>query len=68
METLWSESLVDFHHKLFDLLEYRKDTFEFYDASEWFKVNGPKAVDYYTSFMLLFISFSQNLSSLYPFD
>jgi hypothetical protein len=53
--TLWSEPLVDFHKKLFDALDYKKDSLHFYDASKWFQENGSHAVDYYTNFTLLFV-------------
>lgn len=53
--TLWSEPLVDFHRKLFDICGYDNKELCFFDASEWFKKNGPKAIDYYTNFLLLFI-------------
>lgn len=53
--TIWSEPLTDFHRKLFDVFNYQKDTLHFFDASQWFKENGPHAVDYYTNFILLFI-------------
>ena len=53
--TFWSEPLIDFHKRLFGVCGYAKDNLCFYDASEWFKKNGPKAVDYYTNFILLFI-------------
>lgn len=53
--TLWSEPLTDFHRKLFDVLDYKKGNFHFFDASEWFRQNGPRAVDYYTNFILLFM-------------
>jgi hypothetical protein len=53
--TLWSEPLVDFHKRLFEVCGYKKDDFCFYDASEWFEQNGAKAISYYTNMMLLFI-------------
>lgn len=53
--TIWGESLIDFHKKLFDAYGYKKDDLCFHEASEWFKENGPKAIDYYTNFILLFI-------------
>lgn len=56
ISTLWGEPLISFHKTLFDFYGYNKDFFSFYDASEWFKENGPKAISYYTNFILLFIS------------
>ncbi|KKQ21259.1 MAG: hypothetical protein US33_C0006G0009 [Parcubacteria group bacterium GW2011_GWC1_36_9] len=53
--TLWSEPLIDFHRRLFEVCGYSKDNLCFYDASQWFKDNGVKAVSYYTNFILLFI-------------
>lgn len=52
--TLWDESLIDFHRRLFDVCEIPKDH-TFFDASNWFKENGEKAVDYYINFIALFI-------------
>lgn len=54
--TLWSEPLIDFHRRLFDVCGYSKEDLCFYDASNWFKENGEKAVSYYTNFILLFTS------------
>lgn len=53
--TFWSEPLVDFHKRLFEVCGYSKDNLCFYDASRWFKENGVYAVDYYTNFILLFV-------------
>ncbi len=53
--TLWSEPLIDFHRKLFDVCGYSKINLYFYDASQWFKENGEHAIDYYTNFILLFM-------------
>lgn len=53
--TLWSEPLIDFHKRLFEVCGYSKSDFCFYDASQWFKENGGKAIDYYTNFLLLFV-------------
>lgn len=52
--TLWGEPLIDFHKRLFEVCGYNKDEFCFYNASDWFKQNGLKAVDYYENFLLLF--------------
>ncbi len=53
--TLWGESLISFHKKIFNLYEYNLNNLLFYDATEWLKNNGEKAVDYYTNFILLFV-------------
>lgn len=53
--TLWEESLIDFHKKLFIAHDIKLNDSNFYDASLWFKNNGGKAVDYYVNFLLLFI-------------
>jgi len=53
--TLWSEPLIDFHKRLFEVCGYSKENLCFYDASQWFKENGAHAVDYYTNFILLFV-------------
>lgn len=52
--THWGQSLVDFHHELFE------ETFTFfkdikYDLSEWLKLSGGTAKDYYKSFLKLFL-------------
>ena len=52
--TLWSEPLLDFHKKLFEICGYKKEDLCFYDGSMWFEKNGAHAVDYYTNFILLF--------------
>ncbi len=53
--TLWSEPLIDFHKRLFEVCDYNTKDLNFYDASRWFKENGEHATDYYQNFMLLFI-------------
>jgi len=55
IKTFWSESLIDFHRKLFLILDYNIKTFYFWDASKWFKENGGNAVNYYTNMLLLFM-------------
>lgn len=56
IKTLWGESLVDFHSRLFNVYDYNNiDDFFSYDASDWFKKNGDKAVNYYSNLFLLFI-------------
>jgi hypothetical protein len=56
VNTLWGESLIDFHRKLFNISNYSMNDINFYDASLWFKNNGGKAVDYYANFFLLFMT------------
>lgn len=56
VNTLWGESLIDFHRRLFIFNEYDIDSIHFYDGSEWLKNNGEKAINYYINFFLLFIS------------
>lgn len=53
--TLWSEPLIDFHRKLFDVCGYSQKDLCFFDASEWFRKNGDKATNYYVNFLLLFV-------------
>lgn len=55
VKTLWGESLIDFHRKLFVFNNYNMDSFCFYEASIWLKNNGGRAVNYYNNFFLLFI-------------
>lgn len=52
--TLWGESLIDFHKRIFEVY-YPQNDFLFYDASEWLKRNGGKAEDYYEKDLLLYI-------------
>ncbi len=56
IKTLWGESLIDFHKKLFGVHNYSNEDICFYDASNWYKNNGGEAIKYYTKFFLLFIS------------
>lgn len=55
IKTFWLESLIDFHRNLFVINNYKVSEFVFWDASVWFKENGPSAVDYYTNMLLLFM-------------
>jgi len=56
VKTIWEESLIDFHRKLFVKQNFNLKDFCFYDGSNWFKRNGgQKAVDFYTNFLVLFI-------------
>lgn len=55
VETLWGESLLEFHHALLkDRLKLSDPTL-FYDASGWFSRQGAKAKNYYESFLTLFV-------------
>lgn len=53
--TVSGETLVDFHHRLFESLNIKEEELNFYDASSWFKSNGGNASNYYRNFLLLFI-------------
>lgn len=53
VQTLWNESLIDFHHRL--LLNYPMTNLEIFDMSNWCSVNGGKAKEYYCCFLSLFI-------------
>lgn len=55
VRTLWNQSLVEFHHKLFDETCKSFINNEFYDASDWFSKNGEVAKNYYVPFMSLFV-------------
>jgi hypothetical protein len=55
VQTLWSESLVDFHHRLFDVSGIKKENLIFHDDSSWLKRNGGKAEKYYEKEILLYI-------------
>jgi len=55
--TLWDESLIDFHKRLFDICGYFKEDFIFYDSSDWLKRNGGKAENYYEKDLMLYICF-----------
>lgn len=53
IKTLWGQSLVEFHHRMFDSVCGKVSRDFFYDISSWFKLHGPTARDYYRSLMLL---------------
>ncbi len=53
--TTWNEPLISFHKKIFDVYKYNPKQLFFYDITDWLKISGEKAVDYYTNFILLFI-------------
>jgi hypothetical protein len=54
VNTHWGQSLVDFHHELFDqaLPDFANARF---DLSEWLHAVGPAAHNYYKSFLTLFL-------------
>ncbi len=54
VKTLWNESLVRFHHKLF-LDRFPKTKDAFYDGSAWYGKNGKKPSLYYKNFLALFL-------------
>ncbi len=55
VETLWGESLVDFHHFLFKK-SYPNTKTSIVDASSWFLNNGPSAKSYYKHLLKIFVS------------
>lgn len=54
VETLWGQSLVDFHHEFLTRC-YSDKPINVYDASSWLKSNGKRAIEYYPAFFTLFI-------------
>lgn len=56
VRTLWSESLIDFHHDLFKVSGIKKEDLIFHDDSSWLKRNGGSAEKYYEKDMLLYVS------------
>lgn len=55
VKTLIGQSLVDFHHALFEKTYPSFVKKEFFDASNWFSENGGTAKDYYKPFLSLFV-------------
>lgn len=55
VKTLWGESLIDFHKRLFDAYNIDTENFIFYDASGWLKKHGNQAQKYYKNDLLLLI-------------
>ncbi len=55
INTLWGESLINFHHNLFDLYPTQKKDIMFYDLSSWLKRHGSLALNYYKYFFSLLI-------------
>lgn len=56
INTLWGENLINFHHRLFFENYKHIDSENFFEASEWFRLGGLNASDYYYQFLALFIS------------
>lgn len=56
INTLWGDSLIDFHKKLFTLYDLKN--FYFHDESDWYKKNNINKIDLaYFNFFLLFVCF-----------
>ncbi len=55
VKTLWGQSLIKFHHKLFRKRFVKQTKDIFFDASQWFAKNGSSAAGYYKSFLSLFV-------------
>lgn len=55
VKTLWGESLIDFHKKLFSLYRYNIKDFIFYDGSIWLEKHGKIASKFYEKDLLLYI-------------
>ncbi|MFA6523121.1 MAG: hypothetical protein WCS85_02025 [Candidatus Peribacteraceae bacterium] len=54
VQTVWGESLIDFHHKLLNS-EFANSKKNLYDASAWLKKGGGTAKDYYIKNTALFV-------------
>lgn len=54
VETLWGQSLVDFHHELLESVVPNSKNYIF-DASEWFAKKNGTAKNYYKSYIALFV-------------
>jgi hypothetical protein len=55
VKTLWGESLIDFHHRLFFTNYPNVGPNIFFDGTEWFKHRGLSAAIYYEQVLSLFI-------------
>lgn len=55
VKTLWNQSLVDFHHEIFNNFYPQANHATFLDASDWFSKSGGAAKDYYINFIRLFL-------------
>lgn len=55
VKTLWGESLIGFHKKLFEVerVKYTEDLF--LDVSDWLKMHGGSPKDFYKNFLALFM-------------
>ncbi len=51
VKTVWGESLVDFHKRLFDLSDIKD--FHFLNEVDWYEKNDEKLIDFYTNFFIL---------------
>ena len=51
IRTLWGESLIDFHKKLFDV--HNLKNFSFIQENDWYQKKNEKPVDFYINFFLL---------------
>ncbi len=51
IKTLWNESFVDFHKKLFGL--YNLYNFSFFQETDWYEKRDEKPIEFYTNFFLL---------------
>jgi len=54
VKTLWGQTLVDFHHELFER-SFPRQTDRVVDVSEWVRSFGGRAKDYYKPFFSLFL-------------
>ncbi len=54
MKTMWGESLVGFHHKLFTDT-FNSEKFYLFDATQWLHRHGNSAEQYYLAYMSLFL-------------
>lgn len=54
IDTLWGQSLVDFHHELLnEAFPHLND--HIFDASDWFHTHGATAKDYYLKYVAIFV-------------
>lgn len=56
IKTHWGESLIDFHHRLFENSYHHVNQNNFWDGSEWLHRTGGKAEYYYNQVLSLFIA------------
>lgn len=54
-KTLWGESLIHFHKKLFNL--YKLKDFSFFEETSWYEKNGETPTEFYINFFLLVICY-----------